>query len=162
MEKPLYTFAADVHLGKLARMLRMMGFDTAYSNSWSFADLLAVASAQHRVVLSRNPQFALRPEITSIVIASDNYRAQLKQVELQLSIMKNSFPFSRCLTCNGTLAAVSKEKVAPFLKEQTQRYYQKFWQCVSCQKVYWEGPHYNRMVQFIQSFNPASEQGQMP
>ena len=158
LDRSTYAFAADVHLGKLARVLRMLGFDTLYSNSWSCADLLAISSAQDRILLSRNIRFASRPEITAIVIASDNYREQLKQVEREVSVVKNSAPFTRCLACNGTLAAVSKETVVTILKEQTQRHYQDFWQCNSCRKVYWKGPHYNRMLQFIQSFHVTSEQ----
>lgn len=158
LDRSAYAFAADAHLGKLARVLRMLGYDTAYSNTWSFADLLSIGSAENRIVLSRNTQFALRPEVAAIIIASEQYVEQLLQVDRQLSVTKSILPFSRCLACNGLLAAVTKERVVNLLKEQTRRHYSDFWQCCDCQKVYWKGPHFDRMRYFIESFRAKPEQ----
>src|SRR3954463_5944006 len=93
-------FIADVHLGKLAKALRLLGFDTLYKNAFTAAQLLTLARAQHRVVLSRGSAFRKHPDVTAVIIESENPEEQLLQVVQQFNLAIKLQPFSRCLVCN--------------------------------------------------------------
>ena len=138
-------FIADVHLGKLAKALRLLGFDTLYSNAFTAAQLLTLARAQHRAVLSRGTAFRKHPDVTAVIIQSEKPDEQLLQVVQQFDLAKKRQPFSRCLVCNGLLAPVAKEKIAAQLQENTALYFNEFWQCTACKRIYWKGSHYDRM-----------------
>jgi len=151
METPIPLFIADVHLGKLARMLRMLGFDTAYNNAFSNAALISIALEQHRVLLSRNGIIGRKhPALTTFFISHDEPEAQLENVLQHFHLLPHIHPFSRCMVCNGILESVSKEDILEQLLEKTAIYYHQFWQCTNCKRIYWKGPHYNRMMRFIQ------------
>jgi uncharacterized protein with PIN domain len=138
-------FIADVHLGKLAKHLRMLGIDTYYKNDLPLAALLHIAHSVNRIVLSRNAALS-KPEQRSLRIESENPMTQLHQV-IRTYELKNDFhPFSRCLVCNGTLEVREKETIAMLLEEDTRRFFNQFWQCTSCQRLYWKGSHYERMM----------------
>jgi len=105
-------FCADVHLGKLARLLRMLGFDTVYKNNFSKDELLKIARDDSRCVLSKSPYFLKFPDITFYQIKSSDSYQQLEEVINHFHLQQPSFnPFSRCLYCNAILE--KKEKTAP-------------------------------------------------
>lgn len=139
-------FVADVHLGKLARLLRLLGFDTVYSNSCTKEELLHTALTEERVLLSRNPAFKKQYALRSVIINSEEPEEQVNQVIGQPEVRKEIRPFTRCLRCNGRLQPVAKETALPLLEENTRLYYHEFWQCDSCDQLYWKGPHYNMMM----------------
>jgi len=151
METPVPTFIADVHLGKLASMLRMLGFDTVYSNAYNNTELIHIAQEQHRVLLSRNAAIGRKhPALVTFFISQDDPATQLEHVLQHFQLLQHIQPFSRCMVCNGILEPVSKETVFAQLPEKTAMYYNEFWQCSNCNRIYWKGPHYNRMMRFIQ------------
>ena len=151
METPVPLFIADVHLGRLARMLRMLGFDTVYSNAFSNAALISIAMEQDRILLSRNMAIGSKhPALTTFFISHDEPEAQLENVLQHFHLLQHVQPFSRCMVCNGILEPVSKEAVLVQLPEKTAIYYHEFWQCTDCKRIYWKGPHYNRMMRFIE------------
>src|SRR4051794_15228008 len=150
METSVPLFIADVHLGKLARMLRMLGFDTAYSNAFSNAELVSIALEQERVLLSRNgPIGRKHPALTTYFISHDEPEVQLENVLQHFHLLPHIQPFSRCMVCNGILEPVAKDAVLAQLPEKTAIYYHEFWRCTHCKRIYWKGPHYNRMMRFI-------------
>ena len=144
-------FVADVHLGKLAKTLRMLGFDTAYKNSFTTKELVAVAIKEGRILLSRNAAIGKKNDyIKTFVVQSEEYFEQLKSV-LQHFQLKNKWqPFSRCMVCNGKLRIVLKEMISELLAENTWKHFNEFWQCSECNRVYWKGSHYNRMFVLIE------------
>lgn len=142
-------FIADVHLGKLAKALRMLGFDTVYANSFTNPQLLQIAGEQNRTLLSRNKTFKKEP-VSFLHIASENTENQLRQVLNHFYLIHQIKPFTRCLVCNGELVMIPKEKVLNELEKNTATYYQDFWRCNHCGKIYWKGSHYERMTQFLQ------------
>jgi uncharacterized protein with PIN domain len=148
---PEPAFIADVHLGKLARALRLLGFDTLYSNAYTATDLRNLAVAQQRILLSRSAAFNSYPELHALVVQSELLQSQLQQVVQQLGLSSHLRPFTRCLVCNGLLSIVSKETIAKQLEPNTRLYYNNFWQCLQCGKVYWKGVHYNRMQALVRS-----------
>jgi hypothetical protein len=76
---------------------------------------------------------------------------QLLQVVNDLSLVNNLVPFSRCLVCNGELNMVQKEEIEDALLLKTKLYYNEFWQCTICKKIYWKGPHYERMMALVEN-----------
>ena len=143
-------FIADVHLGKLAKALRLLGFDTLYSNAFSPAQLCSLAAAENRVLLSRGAAFGKGAHFQSLVIQSENPEEQIIQVIQQLGLHDKLHPFTRCLVCNGLLHSVPKEKITSQLQENTARYFNEFWQCADCSRIYWKGSHYDRMLRLVE------------
>jgi uncharacterized protein with PIN domain len=142
-------FIADVHLGKLAKALRLLGFDTLYSNAYTPAVLLQLALAENRVLLSRSAALTAHAPVPCYCIKSPDPEVQLQDVVKQFQLFKVLHPFTRCLVCNGQLAPVYKENIHKQLKPNTATLYHEFWQCGHCRHVYWKGAHYQRMKAMI-------------
>lgn len=144
-------FIADVHLGKLARLLRMLGFDTVYKNDFSLDELLKIGEDQNRILLSRNASLLKTHTDRSFVVSDENPFVQIKQVIQHFNLKEQLHPFSRCIVCNGVLEAVSKESVANLLQKNTAIYFQEFWKCCDCKRIYWKGSHFEKMLATIQT-----------
>lgn len=143
-------FVADVHLGKLARLLRLLGFDTLYRNDFTKQELVSISHEKDRILLSRDAQLAKRGLSRYFIVTSEDPMLQLKQVVMQFSLKEQFLPFSRCIACNGLLETASKESVAPLLEKNTRQYYTEFWKCTDCGRIYWKGSHYERMLKTIE------------
>ena len=145
-----HRFIADVHLGKLARLLRLLGFDTNYKNDYSNSELLQLSRQESRVLLSRNASFEKQMNVQCFVVTSEDAFLQLKQVVNQFHLKEQFHPFTRCIVCNGILGPVAKENVLPLLEKNTAQYFDEFRQCNHCKRVYWKGSHYERMLKTIE------------
>ncbi|HAL55778.1 MAG TPA: hypothetical protein DCP63_04695 [Bacteroidetes bacterium] len=141
-------FILDVHLGKLAYHLRMLGFDTLYRNDWGDRDLLAIARDQGRVLLSKDRGLLQLVEAGYCVIDKDP-RFQLLEVLRRFDLFSTIAPFTRCLLCNTILAPVGRDAVLDRLPEKVRDLFGEFQQCPSCERVYWKGSHYERMREFV-------------
>jgi len=148
MESP--RFIADVHLGKLARHLRMLGFDTLYSNRYTNESLPQLATDTGRILLSRNTAFTGIPGLLFLPIHSPRSEEQLLQVTGHYELKEQIRPFTRCLRCNGLLRQVAKDEVAASLRPQTEAYFNEFFLCHGCGQVYWKGSHHGRMLQVME------------
>jgi len=144
-------FIADVHLGKLARLLRMLGFDTIYRNDFTTTELTKISKEQGRMLLSRNASLSKNKLINCLVVTNEDAFIQLQQVILHFDLKDQVRPFSRCIVCNGTLEPVSKERIVHLLKRNTAEYFNEFWQCTDCRRIYWKGSHFERMLKTIQT-----------
>src|SRR3954464_15865348 len=105
-----YRFVADVHAGKLARLLRMMGFDTVYNNTFTKAQLIQTPLIENRILLSRNIAFNILNTVQSYIVNCKDAYMHLQQVIKHFNI-KAVKPFTRCIMCNGILQAISKEEI---------------------------------------------------
>jgi uncharacterized protein with PIN domain len=146
---PEIKFVADVMVGKLARWLRILGFDAAYSNKYEDDELLRIAQSERRILLTRDTGLAGRcGSIRHLFIESENSREQVRQVLKILKLTEFKL-FSRCLQCNTPLNDVDKEdvfeKVPPFVYLTQDR----FASCPSCHRVYWHGTHAQEMLKRI-------------
>lgn len=140
-------FIADVHLGKLARWLRMAGFDVLYSPSFTPEEMVDLAKPEKRIILTKTTSFSKQYQDTDIyLITSSDPLQQCRQVIYHYDLKDKFQPFTRCIVCNHALEKVSKEKILDLLPQQTSLYYHEFWQCTNCRRVYWKGPHYKRML----------------
>ncbi|MFC5269797.1 Mut7-C RNAse domain-containing protein [Adhaeribacter terreus] len=146
-------FVLDVHLGKLAKALRMLGFDTVYRNDLDDKTIAELAQNENRIVLTRDVNLLKMKAINwGYWLRSQFLEEQLAEV-IQYFKLQNKFaPFTRCLECNGLIHEVRKEDVLGVLPPNTRKYFSEFYQCESCRKVYWKGSHYERMQQFIDNF----------
>lgn len=143
-------FIADVHLGKLARWLRMLGFDTLYRNDYDDPEIVAIASREGRTILTRDLGIMKRRAVThGYHVQSTKPQAQLHEVLTKYQLYTQIQPFHRCIVCNGLLQAVDKATIRDQLEPKTIRYYQAFFQCEQCRRIYWRGSHFERMTTFI-------------
>ena len=143
-------FVLDVHLGTLARSLRMLGFDTVYANTFTDKDIAGIAEAEQRIVLTRDVNLLKQKAIPAgYWLRSQHTEEQLTEVIRRFRLLDLIRPFSRCMVCNGMIAAVPKETVLDQLPPKTKLYFEKFYRCASCQRVYWKGTHYERMQELV-------------
>lgn len=143
-------FIADCHLGKLARYLRLMGFDTLYFTQIDDNDLITLALEQNRIILTRDRGLSERKNAPVLFLESKETSAQLQAVISRFNLKEHPAPFSRCIVCNAPLQVVDKEKVLHKLPQKVRRYFSHFEQCPVCDRVYWHGDHYRRMKQFLE------------
>lgn len=143
-------FVLDVHLGKLATSLRMLGFDTLYRNDYSDEELAQISATQQRILLTRDKGLLMRSLVTYgyYVRETDPWR-QVVEVLRRFELFKLVTPFQRCLRCNGLLKPVDKEAIVDQLPQNIQMYINEFHRCSQCSQIYWKGSHYERMQQSI-------------
>ncbi len=146
---PLRTprFELDLHLGKLARLLRMCGLDAEYRPPFDDPSLLDRSVAERRVLLSRDRELLKHKRLThGYWVRSQDPDRQLFEVLARLDLERELQPFSRCMRCNGTLEPVPKERVVHEVPERSARAFNEFKRCTRCDKLYWKGSHYERML----------------
>ena len=145
-------FIADVHLGKLARNLRLLGFDTYLDSSLDDNEIINISLTENRIILTRDKQLLNNNRITQgCRIGSSDPREQIREVLTRFDLHNNLKPFSRCMDCNGLIVSVSKESVNEYLPPKTRQYYEEFFRCQVCSKIYWEGSHYDNMKKQIKN-----------
>jgi uncharacterized protein len=143
-------FLLDVHLGRLARYLRMLGFDTHYNNAVGDDALVEIAAKDERVLLTRDRELLMRRAVTwGCFIRHDEPWHQLGEVVRRYKLAAQAQPLTRCMTCNGLLDQVAKAEVEDRLEPITRRHFDEFWQCGECGNVYWQGSHYARLQRLI-------------
>ncbi|MDN3295600.1 Mut7-C RNAse domain-containing protein [Streptomyces ficellus] len=143
-------FLLDVHLGTLARRLRLLGVDAAYeSEDIGDAALAARSAAERRVMLSRDRGLLRRRELwAGAYVYSDRPGEQLRDVLERFA--PPLAPWTRCTACNGELADADKESVRGELEQGTRRTYDVFARCTACGRVYWRGAHHARLEAIVQ------------
>jgi len=143
-------FVLDVHLGKLARYLRLCGFDTLYSNHYEDRTIVRISVGEQRIILTRDVGLLKYAQVShGYWLRSDQPEEQLREIIQRFDLKQHIRLFSRCLECNGKIKEVSREDVMEQLEEETKKYYEVVYQCESCQKIYWKGTHYNDMLRQI-------------
>jgi len=164
-------FVLDIHLGRLASYLRLLGFDALYDNGADDETLAGLAANEgvsggydvqrdgpkghdpqgRRILLTRDRGLLKRGQVThGYCLRSTDSREQLREVVRRFDLAGAARPFTRCLACNGELRPASKEEVRHLLSEQTCRLYDEFGRCAACGRVYWKGGHYERMRDLVE------------
>lgn len=147
---PSPRFVLDVHLGTLARRLRLVGVDTAYANDADDDTLVEQANASRRVLLTQDRGLLRRRALWSGAyvrgaLPDDQLRDVLDRFAPPLA------PWTRCTACNGPLAPVRKSDVESLLPPGTRRTYEVFSRCLACGRVYWRGAHSQRLQGVVDS-----------
>jgi uncharacterized protein with PIN domain len=145
-------FVVDVMLGKLAKWLLILGFDTAFNPRWGDDELLALARKEGRTLLTRDHGLIQRARsLTSLFVASENWKEQIVQVVRAFDLGPSVRPFSRCLMDNVPLRTLPKARarnlVSSFVYEQAR----EFSLCPVCGRVYWKGTHFREMEKVLGS-----------
>ena len=151
-EKPLreIRFICDVHLGKLSRYMRMLGFDTLYSNQYTNEQIIQIATEEKRIILSRNCRLIRDKRVThSYWVRSSDPLEQIRDLVNKLDLSNSIDPLTRCMECNGILVPVDKQQILPQLEPRTANYFNEFFRCNTCAHIYWKGSHFENMLGFI-------------
>lgn len=149
-------FLLDGHLRRLARHLRLLGFDAAWGADPDDAELARRAAGEDRVLLSRDLALLKRRVILHgrFVRATDPAE-QLREIVRAFDLAPDARPFSRCLLCSGLVEDVPKASVAAELPERTRRTYAHFRRCRDCGRVYWAGSHHEQLAAVVRSVLPG-------
>ncbi len=143
-------FIADAMLGRLARWLRILGYDVSYESSISDNDLIARAIREHRIILTMDRKLTERESARdSMLIKSPSYKEQLKQVVTHYNIDYKTDIFTRCLVCNGLLEPVAKEKINDRIPPYVYSTQDEFDICRQCGRIYWSGTHRTKMLKML-------------
>ncbi len=143
-------FILDVHLGKLAKFLRLFGFDSFCDSELDDRGIIQFALSDNRVILTRDKELLKSSDVRNgYRILSQNPHEQLIEVFISFDLKNRLKPFTRCTECNGLLQEVSKDEIVHRLSPKTTEYYSYFKKCPDCDRIYWEGSHYERMRKFI-------------
>jgi hypothetical protein len=145
-------FICDVHLGKCAKLLRLLGFNTLYRNDYSDPQIVESALAEKRCILTRDRGILKRSAVThGYCLRSTEPRRQAKEVLARFDLYSRAIPFSLCIECNGSIVAADKDAVLSILPEKTGKCYDEFFKCNSCGRVYWQGNHFIALKETVQS-----------
>ncbi len=150
--KPLRTpmFILDVHLGKLAKLIRLLGFDTLYENDYDDIQIVEIAVSQKRTILTRDTGLLKRKEVTrGYFVRNIHAEEQLKEIILRFDLKNLIKPFSRCLKCNNLLRPIPKKDILSRIPPKVKLFQNDFFICDSCNKIYWKGTHYKRMLEIV-------------
>lgn len=143
-------FVLDVHLGRLAQHLRLLGFDTLYRNDLDDEDLAALAAGGPRWLLTRDRGLLMRRTVThGYLVRSSDPSEQVLEVVRRFGLADRFDPCTRCARCNGLLAPVDKADVVHLLEEGTRREHDEFSRCADCGQLYWPGTHVDAIARFL-------------
>ncbi len=152
-------FVADVMLGRLAKWLRIAGFDVLYSNRFADDELVRLSKGEGRILLSRDTRLLVRRAVNRFIfLESEDVRAQLKQVFKSAHVTRLPALLCRCLSCNEPLAEVPRESVSELVPAYVFRTQPHFKACPRCRKVYWAGTHRQSVLRTLEKLL-AEEEG---
>jgi uncharacterized protein with PIN domain len=143
-------FIVDSNVGRLARWLRMAGFDTLFINDLDDNRLVRIALSEKRILLTKDTQILKRRVASTgrlrvILIESEEVKAQFRQVLKTLNLAGQIKPFTLCLECNQPLVVRSKDEVKHLVPPYVFKTQNQYMQCPACQRIYWRGTHWQRM-----------------
>ncbi len=144
-------FIVDFMCGRLAKWLRILGYDAEFIKDASRDKILLESLKEQRIILTRDTRLSQKKAYKIILIKSDKIREQVKQVikELNLSLDKNKF-FSRCSICNKKVIPVQKQEVKNLVPEYVYEHINEFYKCPQCGRIYWQGSHFDLFLNDIE------------
>lgn len=143
-------FILDANLGRLARYLRLLGFDCLYRNDLDDRGIAETAQREKRTVLTRDRALLQHRIIDhGYFVREVRPRLQVSEVLARFDLYRMLQPFSRCTRCNGLLETVDKAAVVERLEPKTKKYYDSFSICRDCGQLYWQGSHYARSMKLV-------------
>jgi len=149
-------FVADKMLGKLAKWLRVIGQDVTYGPHLAGHGLIREARKENRLILTRDRSIGKRNPPDYLLIQSDHFREQLKQVIQAYSLDPLKESFTRCIDCNTVLLPVTKEKVESRVPAYVFSTQEKFSFCSKCRRIYWPATHQQKMLEELKALGFSS------
>jgi len=153
-------FVVDVHLGTLARHLRLLGFDTAWERDLDDEEIVRLARDERRIILTRDRGILKNGRVShGYWLRSTEPPRQLEEVVRAIDLARGIAPYTRCMECNGELQPVERSAVAHRVPLQVFLVYRDFKQCGCCGRVYWKGSHQPQLEEVIElARNAASNE----
>ena len=150
------SFVVDGHLGKLARDLRLLGFDVAYDPHAEDRRLLEIMERENRALLTRDRRLLMHAIVKiGYCPRSENADEQTLEVIRRFDLLGSLAPFTRCLRCNAPLRKVSKDGIIERLEPLTKIYYDQFRRCTDCGQIYWAGSHFSKLQKRIEKIRAS-------
>lgn len=150
------SFVADVHLGRLARFLRLLGFDTLYSPNRDDDELARVSAEENRILLTRDVELLKRNLVThGYCVRAEEPLEQIAEVTRRFHLEDEMSPYTRCMACNNQLVSVDKSDVADRLPPLTRERVDEFWRCTGCNELYWQGAHHTGLSRIVDAATQA-------
>ncbi len=144
-------FILDVHLGTLAKYMRMFGFDTLYKNNYKDEEIIEISLKEKRAILTKDRGILKRSDVThGYWIRSTKREEQIVEVIKRFDLKEQIKELSRCLICNSVLRKISKGKVMERLPPKVKEYQNEFYFCANCDKIFWKGSHFTKMRGIIE------------
>jgi uncharacterized protein with PIN domain len=144
-------FVADVHLRRLVRLLRLLGFDVLHSNDFGDEELVEISAGDGRILLTRDRQLLKHGRVThGYWVRSTDPIEQAREVVRRFDLAGDTRPFSRCTACNGRLESVAKKDVVERIPPKTARWLDEYVRCDECGKLYWRGTHFERLEGLVE------------
>ncbi len=139
-------FVLDVHLGTLARYLRILGFDSSYRNNFLDEEIVNISLEEKRAILTRDVGILKRSEVTrGYWVRNTDPVKQIEEIVKRFDLKNQINEFTRCVECNSILEKIEKEKISRRLPPKVQAAHNTFLYCKNCDKIYWRGTHYESM-----------------
>ena len=150
-------FVLDVHLGRLAAYLRMLGFDAVYDNCANDSALVRISFEQKRILLTRDRGLLKHSVVTHRYwVRQTDSRRQTAEIVKRFDLARSIRPFTRCMECNELLCAASRQEVCSRVPPSVAASCDEFQECIRCKRVYWQGSHYWRMRRWIEELAAGS------
>ncbi len=148
-------FIADANVGRLARRLRMMGYDTLFINDIEDSELIRIAHREKRIILTRDTgimerRIVARGDVSAVFIEPAEINNQVRQVVETLKLELGADLFSRCMECNELLVWREKESIRHLVPRYVYQTQDRFRQCPVCERIYWQGTHWKKMVREVE------------
>jgi len=152
-------FLCDVHLWKLARRLRLLGFDTRFNRQWDDPQLADIANKENIILLTRDRGLLMRNKVThGLYVRNTDPEEQVVEILQRLNISNQAHPFSRCLVCNHLLKSVPpgdqefEKRLVQQVPEGVRQHCNHYFFCPSCGRIFWKGSHFKRLNHFIDRY----------
>lgn len=155
-------FIADINVGKLARWLRVMGYDTLLFRNGDDSAMVELAAREDRIILTRDTRIMARRavsrgQVKAVLIDGDEMGRQLRQVARELNLGSVIKPFVLCLECNEPLVSRRKEEIRDRVPAYVYQNQDEFMECPNCRRIYWKGTHWRAMTERLARLStPAS------
>lgn len=149
-------------MGKLAKWLRMMGYDSLFFNGDDDSQMVRQALAEGRMILTRDSGIMKRRVVNNgrlkaLLIESEEPERQMQQVMTSLALMKNLRPFTLCLECNHPLVERSHEEVKGRVPPHVYKTQTQYMECPACHRIYWRGTHWEAMTRKLEKLAKTNE-----
>lgn len=148
---PRGRFIVDVNLGKLAKHLRLLGFDAMSDGELDDGDLAEISAAENRILLTKDRNLLKRSIVVhGYFVREVHPRGQIIEVVRRFSLRDAIDPFARCIECNGLIEAVAKDDILDLLEPLTKQHYDEFRRCTECGRIFWKGSHHQRLAAIVE------------
>lgn len=146
-------FIIDVHLGKLAKALRLLGFDVLFDPELDDPDIIKIGVNERRIILTCDHGILKHSKVKyGYYVRSTGEFDRVTEVIKRFKLKPMIKPLSRCAACNGPIIHVAKEEILDKLEPLTKKYYNEFYKCQTCQQIYWKGSHFQKLTKKLKQF----------